>query len=44
MIKGHYQNLTKWLKHWNGDNHQGELEPYCQVVVYWLRKKLYRAQ
>jgi hypothetical protein len=38
------ENLTKWLRHWNGDNHQGELEPYCQIVVYWLRKKLHRAQ
>jgi hypothetical protein len=27
----------------NGDSHRGELEPYCQIVVFWLRKRLARA-
>jgi uncharacterized protein (TIGR02646 family) len=35
--------LEKWLAHWNGDSGNGELQPYCQVVVYWLRKRLKRA-
>jgi uncharacterized protein (TIGR02646 family) len=30
------------LRHWNGESVSGELQPYCQVVVYWLRKKLAR--
>jgi uncharacterized protein (TIGR02646 family) len=32
-------SLQKELCKWNGDN-GGELEPYCQVVVYYLRKKI----
>jgi hypothetical protein len=35
--------LQKWLQDWNGDSGQGALRPYCQVVVYWLRKRLARA-
>lgn len=35
--------LEKWLREWNGDSEDGELKPYCQVVVYWLRKRLRRA-
>jgi hypothetical protein len=27
----------------NGDSHDGELEPFCQIVVCWLRKRLARA-
>lgn len=34
--------LEKWLNDWNGETHSGELEPYCQVVVYWLQKRLRR--
>jgi uncharacterized protein (TIGR02646 family) len=32
--------LEKWLQLWNGDTHTNQLEPYCQVIVYWLKKKL----
>ena len=34
-------NLRKALLKWNGDNGE-ELEPFCQVVVYYLRKKISR--
>jgi uncharacterized protein (TIGR02646 family) len=34
--------LEKWLRQWNGDSDVGDLQPYCQVVVYWLRKRLSR--
>lgn len=34
--------LEKWLRDWNGESHNGELQPYCQVIVYWLRKRLAR--
>lgn len=34
--------LEKWLRDWNGDSHPGQLRPFCQVVVYWLRKRLAR--
>ena len=34
--------LERWLSDWNGDSHTGQLLPYCQVVVYWLRKRLAR--
>ncbi len=34
--------LEKWLTEWSGDLRNGALEPYCQVVVYWLRKRLKR--
>jgi uncharacterized protein (TIGR02646 family) len=34
-------DLRKALHKWNGDN-GGELEPFCQVVVYYLRKKINR--
>lgn len=37
------QTLERWLKEWNGETHIEELEPFCQVVVYWLRKRLARA-
>jgi hypothetical protein len=35
-------SLEKWLREWNGDLDLGELKPFCQVVVYWLRKRLSR--
>jgi uncharacterized protein (TIGR02646 family) len=35
--------LEKWLAKWNGDSHNDNLQPYCQVIVYWLRKRLNRA-
>ena len=34
--------LERLLSKWNGDSDTAELEPYCQVVVYWLRKRLRR--
>ncbi|MEW6161426.1 MAG: retron system putative HNH endonuclease [Verrucomicrobiota bacterium] len=35
--------LERWLREWSGEAHTGELEPFCQVIVYWLRKRLARA-
>jgi hypothetical protein len=32
-------DLRKQLRKWNGDN-GGDLDPFCQVVVYYLRKKI----
>lgn len=40
------RNRRAWerlLANWNGDSHDGELEPYCQIIVCWLRKRLARA-
>jgi uncharacterized protein (TIGR02646 family) len=34
--------LEKMLQQWNGESDTGSLQPFCQVVVYWLRKKLAR--
>jgi uncharacterized protein (TIGR02646 family) len=34
--------LEKLLQEWNGISHAGELRPFCQVVVYWIRKRLAR--
>ena len=34
-------DLPKYLATWEGKN-GGELEPFCQVVVYYLRKKIDR--
>ena len=31
--------LRKELSKWNGDN-AGDLDPFCQVVVYYLQKKI----
>ena len=35
--------LEKWLRTWTGESTTGDLAPYCQVVVYWLRKRIARA-
>jgi uncharacterized protein (TIGR02646 family) len=35
--------LERWLRDWNGESHTDELQPFCQVIVYWLRKRLARA-
>lgn len=32
--------IQKELRKWNGDSDDGPLEPFCQVVVYYLRKRL----
>lgn len=34
-------DLRKQLAQWNGDN-GGDLAPFCQVVVYYLQKKIAR--
>jgi uncharacterized protein (TIGR02646 family) len=34
-------NLRKELRKWNGDN-GGDLEPFSQVVIYYLHKKINR--
>jgi uncharacterized protein (TIGR02646 family) len=35
--------VEEWLRQWNGEEDTDELQPFCQVVVYWLRKRLRRA-
>jgi hypothetical protein len=35
--------LERWLRERNGEVDAGELEPFCQILVYWLRKRLARA-
>jgi uncharacterized protein (TIGR02646 family) len=35
-------SLERLLRLWNGEADTGELQPFCQVVVYWLRKRLAR--
>lgn len=32
--------LERWLAIWNGEQSQDALKPYCQVIVYWLKKKI----
>ena len=32
----------KRLGEWNGDSHSRELQPYCQIVVQYLRQKVLR--
>jgi uncharacterized protein (TIGR02646 family) len=34
--------LERWLRVWNGEAGTHELKPYCQVIIYWLRKRLSR--
>jgi uncharacterized protein (TIGR02646 family) len=34
--------LEKGLRWWNGESHAGDLEPFCEVIVYWLQKRLAR--
>ncbi|MBS1812245.1 MAG: TIGR02646 family protein [Acidobacteria bacterium] len=33
-------HLEKKLAEWNGEADDSELKEYCQVIVYWLRKRL----
>jgi uncharacterized protein (TIGR02646 family) len=35
--------LENWIEFWNGDQNSNDLQEYCQVVIYWLRKRLARA-
>jgi uncharacterized protein (TIGR02646 family) len=34
--------IERWLGEWSGDSVAGPLPEYCEVVVYWLRKRLKR--
>ena len=34
--------IEKHLREWNGECQPGDLKPFCQVVVYYLRKRLAR--
>ncbi len=34
--------FEQWLRDWDEVAHDGQLRPFCQVVVYWLRKRLAR--
>lgn len=34
--------LERLLRDWNGEAGTGELREFCQVIVYWLRKRLAR--
>jgi len=36
------KELEKQLLLWNGESETGDLKPFCQVVVYYLRKRLAR--
>lgn len=35
--------LEKKLAQWNGETDANDLREYCQVIVYWLRKRLKRS-
>lgn len=35
--------LEKWLKKWSGESTTGDLQPFCQVIVYWIQKRMNRA-
>ncbi len=35
--------LECWVRDWQGNADTSELPPFCQIVVYWLRKRLARA-
>jgi hypothetical protein len=34
--------LGRELRRWNGESTGGLLEPYCQVIVDWIRRRLRR--
>lgn len=36
------ERLIRWLDEWNGNSNADNLRPFCQVVVFWIRKKLAR--
>jgi hypothetical protein len=42
--RGHLSRATivKWAEDWNGELGGGELREFCQIVIYWLRKRLAR--
>jgi uncharacterized protein (TIGR02646 family) len=37
------RDLKKHIKEWSGQGDTGELEEYCQVIIYWLQKRLRRS-
>jgi len=39
LTRNDWQRL---LDYWSGANHNGELRPYCSVVIYWLKKRIAR--
>jgi uncharacterized protein (TIGR02646 family) len=43
--EGEWNNrmLQGWLAQWAGSSGGGELNQYCQIVVYWIRKRLSRS-
>lgn len=45
-IKGELKKpeINRLIRNWNGDDlkNTDTLKPYCQVIVYWLRKRLNR--
>jgi len=34
--------LRRMLRDWNGELDNRELDPNCQIVVFWLQKRLAR--
>ena len=35
--------LATWerlLREWNGESNAGDLKPFCNVIVYWIRKRV----
>lgn len=53
VLDAFHRTLSKWgilqrhtlenlLSDWNGSSDTGVLHEYCQIVVYWLRKRLAR--
>lgn len=43
--KGRFQKdtLQRWIEDYSGAGHQNRLQPYCQIIVYWLQKRLNKA-
>lgn len=39
LTKQHWQKL---LEEWSGTSHANDLQPFCGVIVYWIKKKLGR--
>lgn len=35
--------LQRWLDEWAGAAGGGALRPYCQIIVYWIRRRLGRS-
>ena len=37
------EKLEHWINIWNGEHNNNDLREYCQIVVFWLRKRMARA-